>query len=89
MSNFVGLKVKVIMKDNVVLEGTISFVDNELMKLQNVKTQDPRRGIVSEIILNSVNIKNLEVVTSTTNGNFFFLKKDYKNKNPLFFELNF
>lgn len=63
MASFLGLKVRVTMKDNLVLEGVIAFVDNELMKLSNVyKPSDPKRGIVSEMLINSVNIKNLEVM---------------------------
>lgn len=81
MTSYEGYKVKIAMRNENTYDGTIIFVDNQLLKLKNgnflhfflssflelfthfkVKTNDPKRGILKEIIIKSSDIKDLEVL---------------------------
>lgn len=62
MTSYEGYKVKIAMRNENTYDGTIIFVDNQLIKLKNVKTNDPKRGILKEIIIKSSDIKDLEVL---------------------------
>jgi small nuclear ribonucleoprotein (snRNP)-like protein len=35
MSNYIGYKVRIFMQNNATFQGTIAFVDNQLIKLKN------------------------------------------------------
>ena len=61
MANFVGMKVRVLMKNDNVLEGVISYVSNDLMKLRQVRTSN---RVIDDLTLSSSNIKNLEIIQS-------------------------
>ena len=61
MANFVGMKVRVLMKNGNVLEGVISYVSNDLMKMRQVRTSN---RVIDDLTLSSSNIKNLEIIQS-------------------------
>lgn len=62
MAQYVGYRVKVFLGNNSHLEGTITYVDNVMIKLAQVQTSDVARGEVKELIVKSADIRDLEVI---------------------------